>query len=89
MSAMRRNHNVDRLPTPSVASAAGEVTRRQLSEAEIMEIVRAEVVARMVAADEYETIGQTRKPLGFGPKPTPSTPSSTSNEPPITNPTGG
>jgi len=40
---------------------AGEVTRRQLSEADIMEIVSGEVVARIAAADEYETIGQTRE----------------------------
>jgi uncharacterized protein YqeY len=40
---------------------AGEVTRRQLSEGDIMEIVRAEVDTRMAAADEYETIGQTRE----------------------------
>ena len=38
---------------------AGEVTRRQLSETDIVEIVRAEVVARMAAADEYDGIGHT------------------------------
>jgi uncharacterized protein len=38
---------------------SGEVTRRQLSETDIIEIVRAEVVARMAAADEYDGIGHT------------------------------
>ncbi len=40
---------------------AGEVTRRQLSDADILEIVRDELVARMAAADEYEIIGQSRE----------------------------
>ena len=40
---------------------AGEVMRRQLSETDIVEIVRAEVVARMAAAEKYDGIGQTSK----------------------------
>ena len=40
---------------------AAEVTRRQLSETDIIETVRAEVVARVAAADEYERIGPTRE----------------------------
>ena len=40
---------------------AGEVTRRQLSETDVIEIVRAEVVTRTAVAEEYERIGQTRE----------------------------
>ena len=43
---------------PSTASTPGS-PRRQLSETDIVEIVRAEVVARMAAADEYDGIGHT------------------------------
>ncbi len=48
-------------PRRRVAARLKQVTRRQPSETDNIEIVRAEVVARMAAADEYERIGQTRE----------------------------